>query len=222
MKQSEYNFNSSELESSLKTFSEKGITEFSLHDEDLKNNKSKLIHFIQTASKDAPEVFYSFPVTPFALDAELIRNAQNIFCSIDVDMRAVKTQNSTKSNAKEPGAKNYLFDKKLFSKKATLLNNSGIVFGFTMDFAICPFDSLSAFRDRIDFALSLYPNHIDFPQMSAKNLGVLEKSTGTFSSQDIKYAKNIAFACRVFYSEGRAVPWFLSIQIGRASCRERV
>ena len=30
-------------------------------------------------------------------------------------------------------------------------------------------------------------------------------------AQDIRYARDISFACRTFYSAGRAVPWFLSV-----------
>ena len=32
-----------------------------------------------------------------------------------------------------------------------------------------------------------------------------------FSSKDIDFAKGMAFACKTFYSCGRAVPWFNSI-----------
>jgi hypothetical protein len=37
------------------------------------------------------------------------------------------------------------------------------------------------------------------------------KVTGTFSAQDIRWCRDTAFACRTFYTAGRAVPWFLSI-----------
>ena len=36
-------------------------------------------------------------------------------------------------------------------------------------------------------------------------------SSGIFSAEEIRFARNIAFACKTFYSAGRAVPWFLSV-----------
>lgn len=191
MKQSEYNFSSSEIEAQLKTFSEKEIKLFFLHDEQLKLNKAKLIHFIQTALREAPDVFYSIPIDISIIDMDLIRLLQSAYCSLDIDLF-------------NP------VDKKLFSKKATLLNNNGLVFGFNMDYALKSNDSISLFRDRLDFALSLYPNHINFEQLENRD-ELKEIKTATFSSQDIAYASNIAFACSLFYSSGRSVPWFLSV-----------
>ncbi len=162
--------------------------------------KEALVSFMKKAEKTIPDVFISIPVLPEALDGEVISAAQSLFCSFEIEAKCSEKNNS------------YIFDKKLYSKKAALLNNAALVFGFNMDYAVSAVDSLKAFRDRIDFALSLYPNHINFPQFYQRPENVkLEKCTGTFSSQDIRYAENIAIACTVFYSAGRAVPWFLSV-----------
>ncbi|MBQ6029267.1 MAG: hypothetical protein IJL24_07070, partial [Treponema sp.] len=130
------------------------------------------------------------------LDAEIIGLLQNLFCSIDVVMRG------------EAGKKFFL-DKKLFSKKAALLNDAGLVFGFLMDWALSEGDTVKAFRDRVDFALGLYPNHVDFEQLYSEKKEA--RNTAVFSSQDIAWARNAAYAVSVFYSEGRAVPWFNSV-----------
>ena len=58
--------------------------------------------------------------------------------------------------------------------------------------------------------LEQYPNHIEFPQIMNSDLEP-PKVTGTFSAQDIRWCRDTAFACRTFYTAGRAVPWFLSI-----------
>jgi hypothetical protein len=108
-----------------------------------------------------------------------------------------------------PLGQKFFLDKKLFSKKAALLNNAGIVFGFLMDWARADGDSVKAFRDRIDFALPLYPNHIDFAQLYSEQKEA--KNSATFSSQDITWARDVAYAISVFYSEGRAVPWINSV-----------
>ena len=72
-------------------------------------------------------------------------------------------------------------------------------------------DSLKLFLDRLDFALQQYPNHIDFAQTMNSEEEKTAKVTGFFSAQDIRYARDLAFSCRTFYTSGRAVPWFLSV-----------
>ena len=51
----EYTFDSSELESSLKECGKKGITELVVHDPEIAGNKSRLLHFFKVVEKDAPE-----------------------------------------------------------------------------------------------------------------------------------------------------------------------
>ena len=102
-----------------------------------------------------------------------------------------------------------LFDKKFYANKARLLNDAGLVFGFQLTYAATPGDSLKLFMERLDFAVQQYPNHIDFPQ--TENDEYEAKVSGTFSAADIRYCRDTAFACRTFYTAGRAVPWFLSI-----------
>ena len=196
MKQGEYNFDLSNLDSELASFSKKGITEFALHDARFSSDKKALAEFIRKAARLAPDVYFSIPIKAEILDAEIVGLLQNLFCSVDIFMRG-------------PLGQKFFLDKKLFSKKAALLNNAGIVFGFLMDWARADGDSVKAFRDRVDFALPLYPNHIDFEQLYSEQKEA--KNSATFSSQDITWARDAAYAISVFYSEGRAVPWFNSV-----------
>ena len=190
------NFDLKNLDADLASLAKKGVTEFALHDSRFASDKNLLARFLKSAARLAPDVYYSIPVQAQVLDAETVGLLQNLFCSVDVIMRG------------EP-FKKFFLDKKLFSKKAALLNNAGIVFGFLMDFALAQDDSVKSFRDRIDFALPLYPNHIDFEQLFSDKKEA--KSTATFSSQDIAWARDVAYAINVFYSMGRAVPWFNSV-----------
>ncbi|MCQ2611047.1 MAG: hypothetical protein MJ169_04805 [Treponema sp.] len=196
MEKKQYSFGSGELLSQLKSFGEKGITELTVHDAELSGSRPKLVSLLNAVAKQAPQLYLNLSVKPDVIDASVINLAQNLYCTLDIPF--------TSAN---PKSDKYLFDKKLYSKKAAVLNNAGLVFGFDMDYAVCPGDSLKLFRDRIDFAASLYPNHIDFAQLYSQS-GIKEKCTGTFSSQDIALAKRIAVGTSVFYSAGRAVPWF--------------
>ena len=193
----EYKFNATEFESQIPTFKSKGITEFSIHDSALANYKQKILKIIRLIEKNVPDLFVSILINAAALDREVISAAQNIFCSFDIPLEC-----SQKGG-------HLLFDKKFYANKARLLNEAGLVFGFQLTYARIPGDTLKLFMDRLDFAIQQYPNHIDFPQTESEEYEA--KVSGTFSAADIRYCRDISFACRSFYSAGRAVPWFLSI-----------
>jgi hypothetical protein len=147
-----------------------------------------------------PDVFVSILINAACLDREVISAAQNIYCSFDIPL-----------DCTDKGGK-LLFDKKFYANKARLLNEAGLVFGFHLTYAVTAGDSLKLFSERLDFAIQQYPNHIDFPQTENGAAEAFEPNvTGFFSAIDIRGARNVAFACRTFYSTGRAVPWMLSV-----------
>ena len=200
-------FTSSNLESSLSSFSSRGITEFTLQDEAILSHKGKLLRFLQVFREKAGDVFLTLPVSATVLDMDVCKACSELYCTLEIPFSGLSKGGS------------YLFDKKFFSRRADMLNTLGLVFGFDMNFACDAGDSVKAFRDRLDFALSLYPNHIDFPQLeqaavsgdTGKSSVRQPKQSATFSTQDIKNCKNAAFAVSSFYSYGRAVTWFLSV-----------
>ena len=163
-------------------------------------DKAAVLRFLHSAERDFPDTFFSIKIEPSALDAEICRAASFVSCSIELDFTLSGADGKT------------FFDKKLYSRRAALLNNSSLVFGVHLFYADTDGDSLKAFCDRLDFALSLYPNHIDFEQTeSSENETHPTHVTALFSAADIRRARDIAFACRTFYSAGRAVPWFLAV-----------
>ncbi len=195
----EYKFTSSELESQIATLEEKGITEFSIHDESLAKDKRRVLKIINLIAQYAPDLFVSILADASVIDREVAAAATQIFCSFDIPLEV-----------QSKGGK-ILFDKKFYSAKARLLNDFGLVFGFQLTYAQVAGDSLKSFLDRLDFAVQQYPNHIDFAQTMNSEEEKTAKVTGFFSAQDIRYARDLAFSCRTFYTSGRAVPWFLSV-----------
>ncbi len=195
----EYKFTSSELESQIATLQEKGITEFSIHDASLAKDKRRVLKIINLIAQYAPDLFVSILADASVIDREVAAAATQIFCSFDIPLEV-----------QSKGGK-ILFDKKFYSAKARLLNDFGLVFGFQLTYAQVAGDSLKLFLDRLDFAVQQYPNHIDFAQTMNSEEEKTAKVTGFFSAQDIRYARDLAFSCRTFYSSGRAVPWFLSV-----------
>lgn len=194
----EYSFDTAKLLQELPSFSQKGITELALHDKNISSDKKLLLNFIKAVEEKSPELFVTIPVLPQVIDNSICLEAQKINCTLDISLEGTVKQNNGAGFV-------LLFDKKLYSNKASLLNNSELVFGFDMGWGVQQGDTSKLFRDRLDFAISLYPNHIYFEQLECN-----EKSlpTGIFSSKDLDYSRDLAFACKTFYTEGRAVPWF--------------
>ena len=199
MDKTEFTFSGENLEKEMQSFAQRKITELYVHDKKIASDKKTLIHFLNSAIKEIPSVFIDLKLNATLIANEIISLLSQLFCSLEIPMT-----NNDRHNSKERDV--YLFDKKLFSKKAALLNDGGFVFGFDLDFALSAGDCFKMFRDRLDFALSLYPNHVDFAQLEGEYSA--PKPTGVFSSKDIDFARGIAFACKVFYTLGRAVPWF--------------
>ena len=146
--------------------------------------------------ENAPQLFVSVVVNPEVLDMEICRQCMKLNCSLEIPFRVQK---------------NGLFDKKFFARRAAMLNNSGLVFGVQLFYADSKADSLKAFKERLDFAIEQFPNHIAFPQTEDSETAETAQVMQTFSAEEIRAARNIAFACRTFYSAGRAVPWFKSV-----------
>ena len=197
MEKKEYTFSITEIESQLSSLKSKGVTELSLHDEDLSRDKKRILRIIRKIAAEYPELFCSILIDPLAIDREVISAVAETFCSLEIPLTCTNK-----------GGK-LLFDKKLYANKARLLNEAGLVFGFQLTYAKLPGDSIKLFMERLDFAVQQYPNHVDFPQTEAAEAS--PEASGTFSAKDIRYARDIAFAARTFYSAGRAVPWFLSV-----------
>lgn len=205
----EYNFNTNSIIDELSQFASRGITEFTLHDEKISSDKKALLAFMNAAYEKAPDVFYTIPLQATVIDNTIVAAAQKLYCTLDIPLTG-----TVKGDA-------LLFDKKLYSNKASLLNSADLVFGFDMEWGRQAGDTYKAFRDRLDFAITLYPNHIDFAQLEVKLLGgetgagevkqLAATPTGIYSSKDLDFSRDIAFACDVFYSAGRAVPWFNTV-----------
>ena len=163
-------------------------------------NKEELLAQIKSEKRQNKNLFTSFFVDASCIDNAVCREAQNIFCSFDIPLNPSKKGDRL------------LFDKKSYASKANLLNNAGLIFGFCLYYAKDEGDTFKFFSDRFDFALNQYPNHVEFPQFDL-NPGERgePKVSGIFSAQDIRKARDLAFAAKTFYSAGRAVPWFLSV-----------
>lgn len=185
MNKDEYHFELNDLEGNLELLLQKKITQVTVTDPLLTSNKNKLLSLLSKINTNAPQIHFSFYIDIQIIDKETVFAFSKIFCSLQVILKAEYLQN----------------EKKNFSRKIKMLNDMGLVFGFDIDCALFP--SIKSFKMMVDEFVTYYPNHVFIDLASLKPSEIL-------STQDIKKIENVSFAIEVFYSQGRAVPWFMA------------
>lgn len=179
-----FTFSENSLEKELASLEKEKIRQVRVSQKSITGNKSKLLRFISLAEKITPEVLYQFEIPLSMIDRDTVAAFSSIYSSLDIEFESVE-QNFSKN----------------LSKKANLLNEAGLIFGFVVNLKDI---SIKSFKSYVDFMILQYPNHINFV---TENL----KPTNVLSTQDIKTVENLCFAIECFYTFGRAVPWFLSV-----------
>jgi len=171
----------------------------------------------------APDIHFHFEVRHELLDREQAELFASLTCSLQIGL-----QSADPAVAGGVGRK---FDREEFAAKVMLLNESGATFGFDLIYGL-PGDSLNTFREGLDFALSLYPNHLDIFPLSvlpgtrlasrATEQGLLSLteppytllSSPGFPATDMARARRLGAACDIFYSRGKAVAWLNGVVRG--------
>ncbi|MSM38451.1 MAG: DUF4080 domain-containing protein [Geobacter sp.] len=185
----------------------------STFNQDVKRAKTLL----RLIAKKAPHVHCHFEVRHELLDSEQARLFAGLTCSLQIGL-----QSADPEVARNVGR---AFRRDDFVAKIGMLNETGVIFGFDLIYGL-PGDSLARFREGLDFALSLYPNHLDIFPLSvlpgtalagrATALGMKHLAkppytlleTPTFPAADMVRARRLGAACDIFYSRGKAVAWF--------------
>lgn len=213
-------FSMERVEAELRHFAAKGVSQVFVLDSTFNQNAKRAKNILRLIKKIAPQIHFHFEVRSEFIDQEMAQLFARITCSLQIGL-----QSSDPDVLRHVGRS---FNNKDFSKKIAYLNESGAVFGFDLIYGL-PADTLEGFCNSLDFALSLYPNHLDiFPLAvlpgtklsdTGKDYGLAWLgappytllSTPTFSVDDLAAADKIAKACDIFFTRGRAVAWFNSV-----------
>lgn len=208
------------LERELDYFVHAGIERVFVLDPTYNASRERALSILNLIGKKAPEIHFNFEVRAEHLDRETVKAFSRIPCSLQIGLQS--------TNEEALRLVNRPCDLKDFSRKISLLNEAGIVFGLDLMYGL-PGDSLSSFRSSIDYAIGLYPNNLEIFRLAvlpgtalsdrAGELALkhgatppyLVESTPKFPAQDLERAASLARACDIFYTQGRAVTWFLSV-----------
>ncbi len=208
------------LEKEIELFARKKVPQIFVLDPTFNADRERALKLLKLMAKKLPDAHYQFEVRAECMDKSLAEAFTQLSCSLQIGLQSANPQVLKNINRS--------FERKNFSRKIALLNDYGLVFGFDLIYGL-PGDTFPSFKDSIDYALSLYPNHLELFRLSVLPGTALYEDAAkfafkfdakppyhvqcspTFSQSDLLKAEHLAFACNVFYSAGRAVTWFLSL-----------
>ena len=213
-------FSLERLESELRHFAATGVSQIFVLDSTFNLDPKRAKKLLRMIKNIAPDIHFHFEVRNEFIDREMAKLFAQIACSLQIGLQSVDREVLRLVGRS--------FDKADFTAKVGLLNESGAIFGFDLIYGL-PGDTLDGFRHTLDYALSLYPNHLDiFPlavlpgtrlasRGNALNMRwdnkppyILE-ATDSFSTADMAAASELAAACDIFYTRGKAVAWFNAV-----------
>jgi radical SAM superfamily enzyme YgiQ (UPF0313 family) len=213
-------FSLERLKSELRHFVATGVRQIFVLDSTFNLNPERAKKLLRMIKKSAPDIHFHFEVRNEFIDREMARLFAQIACSLQIGLQSADREVLSLVGRS--------FDRADFSAKVGLLNESGAVFGFDLIYGL-PGDTLDGFRDTLDYALSLYPNHLDiFPlavlpgtRLASRAMSLhmrwdskppyIIEATDSFSPTDMAAAAELAAACDIIYTRGKAVAWFNAV-----------
>ncbi|WP_224984197.1 B12-binding domain-containing radical SAM protein [Geomonas agri] len=213
-------FSMERIEAELRLFARLNVPQVFVLDSTFNKDVKRAKEILRLIRKVAPGIHFHFEVRSEFIDAEMADLFASITCSLQIGL-----QSADASVLRGVGRG---FDRDDFVQRAFLLNQCGAIFGFDLIYGL-PGDTPALFRASLDFALSLYPNHLDifplavlpgtrlFGKAQALGLQHLDappytvQATPGYTAEQLAQAGRLAAACDVFYSRGKAVAWFNSV-----------
>jgi hypothetical protein len=210
-------FSLERVEAELRFFASHGATQVFVLDSTFNQDLRRAKAILRLIGKIAPAIHFHFEVRSEFIDLELAQLFARITCSLQIGLQS--------SNPQVLRGVGRNFNREDFRERVSFLNETGAVFGFDLMYGL-PGDTLKGFCQSLDFALGLYPNHLDiFPlavlpgtaladRSSASGLEHLPEppytllSSPSMTASEMTEARKIAGACDIFYTRGKAVAWF--------------
>jgi hypothetical protein len=210
-------FSLERVEAELRHFAGQGVSQIFVLDSTFNQDQRRAKTILRMIARIAPQIHLHFEVRSEFIDREMAELFAGITCSLQIGLQSADPQ-----VLKQVGR---TFRRDDFVSRTMLLNDSGAVFGFDLMYGL-PGDTVAGFRNSLDFALGLYPNHLDiFPLAILPGTALAARSDSiglrylqeppytlidspSFSAEDMEAAHRLATACDIFYTRGRGVAWF--------------
>ncbi|MGL1894073.1 MAG: B12-binding domain-containing radical SAM protein [Spirochaetaceae bacterium] len=177
----------------------------------------KILKIIKDKKTD---IHFHFEVRAEFLDNEICQLFTDIGASLQIGIQSAHDDILKLVNRR--------LNKKLFTNKISLLNDSGSIFGLDLIYGL-PGDNYKGFKDSMEYVLSLQPNHIDiFPLAvlpgttlwdNAKKLKLkyLDSTpytvltSDTYTAEDMNKSHDLKEACDFIYNKAKSTAWFVQV-----------
>jgi hypothetical protein len=206
----------------LELFEEKKVNQIFVLDPTFNCDMKRAKKILRMILKTAPLIHYTFEIRTEFIDSELAGLFAGLHCSLQVGLQSIHPEVLANVNRTINTVK--------FAKKISLLNQAGTIFGLDLIYGL-PGDTPDGFKESLNYALALQPNHLDiFPlavipgtalydQAEFFSLNCLKDAPYTlissrgFSQVEMAQAESLKNACEIFYNRGGATGWmFMALE----------
>ncbi|MBN2771754.1 MAG: radical SAM protein [Spirochaetes bacterium] len=213
-------FSIDRIKRELELFEEKKVSQVFVLDPTFNSDAARAKLILRMIHKITPLIHFNFEVRTEFLDSEIASLFAEINCTLQIGLQS--------AHSDVLASVNRTFNAEAFADKISLLNNEGVLFGLDLIFGL-PGDTLDGFKESLDYALALQPNHLDifrltvlpgtalYDQAGPLDLNALKDapytlvSSSTFSESELEQAESLKLACDLFYNRGGAVGWLFMV-----------
>ncbi|HOF11891.1 MAG TPA: hypothetical protein PK248_04145 [Treponemataceae bacterium] len=179
----EQKFTARELEEGLGTFFTRGFSHIRVEDSSLTENKQALLAFLRSIAKKEGQVLFEFFLSVEMLEKDIVNALAETASTLVISFNGGEQKN--------------------FAKKIALLNDLGLSFGFIVELNEKNTETKKLFSRLLEEIAGYFPNHVYFSFENSFASKLTEK--------DAELLRAISHCFELFYTEGRAVPWFKSL-----------
>jgi radical SAM superfamily enzyme YgiQ (UPF0313 family) len=210
------------IQKELELFEEKKVNQIFVLDPTFNYDLKRAKKILRMILKTAPLIHYTFEIRTEFIDREIAGLFAGLHCGLQVGLQSAHPEVLANINRK--------LDTVKFAEKISQLNEAGAIFGLDLIYGL-PGDTPAGFKESLNYALSLQPNHLDiFPlavipgtalydQAESFSLNCLKDapytliSSPSFSESEMAQAECLKDACEIFYNRGGATGWmFMALE----------
>ncbi len=206
----------------LELFEEKKVNHVFVLDPTFNSDVKRPKKILRLIIKTAPLIHFTFEIRTEFIDSEIAELFAGVHCSLQIGLQSAHREVLANVNR--------TIDTVKYAEKIALLNQAGAIFGLDLIYGL-PGDTPDGFKESLNYALRLQPNHLDIFPLAVIPGTALYDNTESFllnSLQDAPYTlisspgfsesgmaqtECLQNACEIFYNRGGAAGWmFMALE----------
>ena len=210
------------IQKELELFEGKNVRQIFVLDPTFNCDMKRAKKILRMILKTAPLIHFTFEIRAELIDREIVSLFARMNCSLQIGLQSTHPEVLANVNRTN--------DPEKYAKKISLLNSAGVIFGLDLIYGL-PGDTLERFRESLNDALGMQPNHLDFfplavlpgtalyDQAESFCLNFLPDAPYTlisspgFSESEMAGVHGLENACEIFYNRGGAAGWmFMALE----------